>query len=57
MKQWSRAREPPLPHFLTQDRGHVVVGVAGVDDERQAELARERDLGAKDALGDVARAR
>ena len=26
-----------------------------MDDERQAELAREGDLGAKDALGDVAR--
>ena len=49
--------EPPLPHLLGQDRGDVVVGVAGVDDERQVELARERDLAAEDAPGDVAAAR
>ena len=47
--------EPPLPHFLRQDRGHVGVGVARVDDERQVELASQRDLPAKDALSHVAR--
>ena len=47
--------EPPLPHFLRQDRGHVVVGVARMDDKGQVELAGKRDLSAKNALGDVAR--
>ena len=42
--------EPPLPHLVGEDRGHVVVGVARMDDERQVELARERNVAAKDAL-------
>ena len=47
--------EGALPHFVAQNGGDVVVGVARVDDQRQLELARQRDLGAKDALGDVGR--
>ena len=47
--------EPPLPHFVGENCGDVVVGVARVNDERQAELASERDLPAKDALSDIAR--
>ena len=47
--------EPPLPHFSRQDRRHVVVGVARMDDERQVELAGKRDMAAKDPLSDVAR--
>ena len=39
--------EGPLPHFLRQDRGAIGVGVAGVDDERQAALARGGDMGAE----------
>ncbi len=46
-------REGAERHFLAQDRRDVVVRLAGVDDERQSEFARERDLGAKDLLGDV----
>ncbi len=47
--------EPPLPHFVAQDRRHVGVGVARMDDERQVELAGKRDVSAKDPLSDVAR--
>ena len=45
-----------LPHFLGQDAGRVVVGVAGVDDQRQAGLARRLDVLAENVLLDVARA-
>ena len=48
--------EGALPHFLLEDRDHVLVGVAGMDDERQPGLARGRDMGAEDALLHVARA-
>ena len=30
--------EGPLPHFVAQDGGDVLVGVAGVDDQRQARV-------------------
>jgi len=46
--------ELPLPHFLGQNLGNVVIGVAGVDNERKTELAGEPDLTAKDPLGDIA---
>ena len=47
--------ERPLPHLVLQDRGRVVLRLAGMDDERQAELARERDLAAENALRDLGR--
>ena len=47
--------ESPLPHFVLQNRGAVVVGVAGMDDERQAGFARGLDVNAEDALRYVAR--
>ncbi len=47
--------ERPLPHLVLQDRGGVVLRLAGMDDDRQAELARKRDLAAEHALGDVGR--
>ena len=40
-------REGPLPCFFLEDCGDVVVGLAGVDDERQAGLARGRDVAAE----------
>ena len=46
-------RKRPLPHFLAEDRRDVGVGVACVNDQRQLEFARKRDLSAKDPLGDV----
>ena len=55
VKQWSRARNRPCPISLRQDRGDIVVGVARMDDERQVELAGERDMPTKDSLGDIAR--
>jgi hypothetical protein len=36
--------------FLGQDAGHVLIGVAGMDDERQARLARGRDVDAQALL-------
>ena len=41
------AGEGPLPHLGFQQRHGVVVGVAGVDDQRQAGRAGGRDVGAK----------
>ncbi len=55
VKQCSRRLESAPPHLLVQDRGGVVVGLAGMDDERQLQLARERDLAAEHPLGDLGR--
>ena len=55
VKQWSRARNRPCPISSRQDCRDIVVGVARMDDEREVELARKRDLPTKDALGDVTR--
>ena len=49
-------REGALPGFLLEDARHVVVGLAGVDDQRQPGLARRRDVGAEALLLRVARA-
>ncbi len=38
--------------FLGQDAGHVVVGVAGMDDQGQAGLARGLDMNAQAVLLD-----
>ena len=48
-------REGALPRFLLENPRGVVVGIARMDDERQAGLARRRDMGAKAALLRVAR--
>ena len=45
-----------LRRLLLQDAGDVLVGVAGMDDERQAQLARRRDMGAEASLLQIARA-
>ena len=50
-----RALNRPCPISSVENCGDVVVGVARVNDERQAELASERNLPAKDALSDIAR--
>ena len=50
-----QGREGPLPHFFLQDRGAIGVGVAGVDDERQAGLASGGDMGAEHPPRDFAR--
>ena len=42
--------ESPLPCFLRQDRRHVLVGAAAVDDERQLRPARSLDVPAKARL-------
>ena len=39
--------EGPLPRLLFQDRGHVVVGRARVDDQRQPGFARGGNVGAE----------
>ncbi len=49
--------EAAPPHLVAQDRRHVGVGVARMDDQRQAGLARRRDVGAEHAVGHVARRR
>ena len=49
-------REGALPGFLLQDRRHVVVGIARMDDQRQAGLARRRDVVAEALLLRLARA-
>ena len=36
--------------FLGQDAGHVVIGVAGMDDQRQAGAARRLDMDAQAVL-------
>ena len=48
-------REGALPRFFLQNPRHVVVGLARMDHERQAGLARGRDMGAKALLLRVAR--
>ncbi len=42
--------------FLAQDPRDIVIGVAGMDDQRQAALPRRRDMGAEDLLLDAVRA-
>ena len=49
-------REGALPGLLLQDARHVVVGLAGMDHQRQAGRARGRDMGAETLLLRVARA-
>ena len=50
VKQWISAGKAPLLHLLGEDRGGVVLGIAGVDDERQTGLARYRDMRAEQRL-------
>ncbi len=50
-------REGALPGFLLQDRRHVVVGLARMDDQRQTGFARRGDVPAEARLLHVARAR
>ena len=45
-----------LGHFVFEDAAAILVGVAGVDDQRQAGGAGRRDMGAKAALLRLARA-
>ena len=47
--------EGALPRFFFEDARGIVVGLAGMDDERQAGLARGGDMGAKSALLRLAR--
>ena len=47
--------ESALPHFVLQDRGDILIRIAGMDDERQSALPRGRDMGAKDPCSDVTR--
>ena len=54
VKQCSTPRTSP-PALLAQDRDRVLVGFAGVDDDRPLQLAREPDLRAKHRVLDVAR--
>ena len=44
VKQWSTPVTPPFPHGAAEDLGRVVLGVAGVDHQRQAGLARRLDM-------------
>ena len=48
-------REGALPCFFFENARGVVVGLARMDDQRQAGLARGRDMGAKAALLRLAR--
>ena len=48
-------REGALPRFLLEDARHVGVGLARMDDQRQAGLARRGDMGAEALLLRVAR--
>ena len=47
-------REGTPPRFFLEDARRVVVGVAGVNHQRQAGFARGRDMGAETALLRVA---
>ncbi len=47
--------EGPLLHLLPQDRRHVFVGAAGVDDKRQAGLACGSDLPTENRLLNLGR--
>ena len=49
-------REGALPGFLLQDRRHVVVGIARMDDQRQAGFTRRGDVLAEAFLLRLARA-
>ena len=49
-------REGALPAFFLQNARHVVIGLARMDHQRQAGLARRRDMGAKALFLRVARA-
>ena len=49
-------REGALPGFFLEDARGVVIGVARMDHQRQAGLARRLDVGAKSALLRLARA-
>ena len=42
-------------HFVAQDVGHIRVGLAGVDHQRQPRRPRRRDMGPEDGLRDLAR--
>ena len=44
VKQWSTPVTPPSLHRALEDLGGVVLGVAGVDDQRQAGLPRRLDM-------------
>ena len=44
VKQWSTPVTPPSRTAAREDLGGVVLGVAGVDDQRQAGLARGVDM-------------
>ncbi len=48
-------REGALPAFLLQNAGHIRIGLAGVDHQRQAGLASGRDVLAEALLLRVAR--
>ena len=50
LKQWIRPVKAPLRVLVLEDVAGLAVGVARVDDQRQAGLARRRDVGAE-ALG------
>ena len=42
-----QSREGTLLHFLGDDSGGIILGIAGVDDDWQAGLARDRNVGAE----------
>ena len=46
-KTMQNARKPAVFSLFGEDRGGVLVGVAGMDDQRQAGFARRRDMGAE----------
>ena len=50
VKQCSTAGKAPFPISSSRMRARVVVGLAGMDDERQSGLARGGDMGAKAPL-------
>ena len=56
VKQCSTAGKAPFPISSCKNARHVVVGLARMDDQRQAGLARRRDVGAEALLLRVARA-
>ena len=47
--------ERPLPHFVLENGGDIVVGIPGVDHQRQSAGARGRDMGSEDPGRDVPR--
>lgn len=47
--------EGPLPRFVFQDGSHIIIGIARVNDKRQARLARRFDMGAQTLCLCVAR--